>query len=251
MKRDQDCPYCAALSSTLCKNTDCLYAMRYPLELPYQQAKVAYIFCEHFKGKVQAGAGTGKASANFNGPTTHAMFGWSHNAHTQSRIPLNETIKLTRLRLFYEKTDVFIIDEVNAMSAAELGLLDETMCKLFDPEGKLKQADGTQKPFGGKRVVLVGDSAQLKPISGVAIYDTGIGANISESTSKTCNRFYSNIYRSRTARGQAVYRNYMSKNCIWLQRSFRNKGLLEEIFDRVRDGDQTKEDLDKLMYQKI
>jgi predicted ribonuclease YlaK len=37
---------------------------------------VALEICELLKGHVQAGAGTGKASSLFNGPTLHAMFGW-------------------------------------------------------------------------------------------------------------------------------------------------------------------------------
>jgi len=71
----------------------------------------------------------------------------------------NETTKLGRLRLFYENTEVFVIDEVNAMSAAELGLLDETMCKVFDPERQQKDSGGNIRPFGGKTMVFMGDAA--------------------------------------------------------------------------------------------
>jgi len=71
------------------------------------KTEVALHICEHFKGSVQAGAGTGKAASNFNKPTVHAMFGWSPCEDRQIVVRANETTKLGRLRLFYENTDVF------------------------------------------------------------------------------------------------------------------------------------------------
>jgi len=57
-------------------------------------------------------------------------------------------------------------------------------------------------------------------------------------------------YKMRTARSQAVYEEYLSKCCVWLEHSFRNTGLLLEIFDHVRNGQQTLDDLDKLVFGK-
>jgi hypothetical protein len=87
-------------------------------------------------GKVQAGAGTGKAASLFNGPTTHSMFGWSHNEFQEAKASASNNRKMGQLRTFYENTDVFIIDEVNAMSASSLALLDETMTQIFNPNLK-------------------------------------------------------------------------------------------------------------------
>ena len=210
------------------------------------KTEVALHICEQFNGRVQAGAGTGKAASNFNGPTTHAMFGWSHNEYNQAAVRSTERSKLTRLGLFYENTDVFIIDEVNALSAAELGYLDETMCKIFDPDRKIKDKDGKPKPFGGKMMVFIGDAAQLRPVCGAAIYGFSTGGVDSKKSRKS---FYSSQYKLRTARGQTLYNEYLSNNCIWLEQSFRNKGLLQEIMDRVRNGVQTLDDLDKILYQ--
>ena len=81
------------------------------------KTEVALHVCEHFNGRLQAGAGTSKAASKFNGPTVHAMFGWSHNQHSQAVVRSSESTKLARLRVFYEETEVFVIDEVNAMSA--------------------------------------------------------------------------------------------------------------------------------------
>jgi len=208
------------------------------------KTEVALHICELFKGRVQAGAGTGKAASNFNGPTTHAMFGWAHNEYSLAVVRANEATKFDRLRQFYENIDVFVIDEVNAMSAAELGYLDETMHNIFDPDGNLKDSHGTVKPFGGKTMVFFGDSAQLRPVCGAAIYDSGSGCKTGRRT------YQSNQYKMRTARGQVLYNQFLSENCIWLGRGFRNEGLLQEILDRVRNGKQTMDDLHMLLYQR-
>ena len=86
--------------------------------------------------------------------TAHTMFGWSHNQYSQAVVAANQQTKLARLKLVYENVDIFVIDEVNAMSAAELVLLDETMCKIFDPDGNVKDDNGFVRPFGGKTMGL-------------------------------------------------------------------------------------------------
>jgi len=213
------------------------------------KTEIALHICRRFKGRVQAGAGSGKAASNFNGPTVHAMFGWAHNEHEQTRSSAYSHAKLERLRVFYEHTNLFVIDEVNAMSAADLGLLDEVMCKLFDPDALLKGSDGKQKPFGGRKMLFLGDAAQLRPVGGAAISDKGAGESMDQEIGRRKSHVASTTL-ARTARGQAVYSEYLSKNCIWLEQGFRNRGLLQEILDRVRNGEQTREDLEKLMLQK-
>ena len=49
------------------------------------KTELALHICDLLKGSVQAGAGTGKAAANFNGPTVHAMFGWSHDEFNEGK----------------------------------------------------------------------------------------------------------------------------------------------------------------------
>jgi len=51
--------------------------------------------------------------------------------------------------------------------------VNEDMCKVFDPKGKLKNENGEVLPFGGKSGVL-GDAAQLRPVCGTAIYDNSV-----------------------------------------------------------------------------
>jgi hypothetical protein len=178
------------------------------------------------------------------------MFGWSHDEFRQVRFGTSEQAKLDRLRIFYENTKLFVIDEINAVSAAQLGLMDEMMCKIFDPDRQQKLPDGTPKPFGGKTMVFMGDSAQLRPVDGVAIYDSGSTGKSDDSFGRARNRLYCSQVKARAARGQQLYVKFLSSSCIWLKRGFRNRGLLEEIFDRVRNGEQTRDDLEKIMYQR-
>jgi len=48
-----------------------------------------------------------------------------------------------------------------------------------------------------------------------------------------------------------LYRDFLVLNSIILQRGQRNKGLLAEIMDRVRDGLQNEDDLEKLTYMRM
>lgn len=45
---------------------------------------VALHLCERYFGKMQAAAGTGRASSNFNGPTIHGTFLWGANCSSFS-----------------------------------------------------------------------------------------------------------------------------------------------------------------------
>ena len=163
-------------------------------------------------------------------------------------VSANSHAKLERLRIFYENTELFVIDEVNAMSAADLGLLDEMMCKIFDPDCLIKGRNGKQKPFGGRKILFLGDAAQLRPVGGAAIYDKGEGS--AAATPGRRRSQFASTTLARTARGQAVYSEYLICNCIWLLQGFRNRGLLQAILDRVRNGEQTREDLEQLMHQR-
>jgi len=132
------------------------------------------------------------------------------------------------------------------MSASELGLLNEDMCKVFDPKKKLKNENGQVLPFGGKKVVFLGDVDQLKPVCGTAIYDNSVRGSETNSGRRNAN---ASEYKCTTRNGLNLYRDILSKNCIGLHKGFRNKGLLLEIMDRVRNGEQTLADLDKILYQ--
>jgi hypothetical protein len=207
------------------------------------KTEVALHICERLKGRVQAGAVTGKAASNFNGPTVHGMFGWSFEGYRDGQPVTCSSRKLGELRAFYEKTDVFVVDEINAMSAENLTQLDETLTAIFNPNAK------KNLPFGGKKMIFLGDPAQLKPVAGEAIYAAGSGGQTKASKVRGSRGLRQSRYL-RTSRGQELYRKYIEPNCIFLQRGQRSSGLLQEICDRLRNGEQTDDDLNKVTFQR-
>ena len=206
--------------------------------------------CERMKREgrdVQASAPTGKAASNFHGPTVHGMFGWAFDAYSNGRQINISQRKIGELRAFYDSTDLFVIDEVNAMSAESLAQVDECMTSIFNPT--LKKVGGELLPFGGKKMLFLGDPAQLKPVAGEPIYTQGT-CTAQQAARRHGARGVRQTRFHRTSRGQELYRKYLQPNCIFLRQGKRNSGLLQQICDRLRYNEQTSEDLEKLTYQR-
>jgi hypothetical protein len=125
---------------------------------------IALDLCENSAGRVQVAAATGKAAANFNGPTIHgASMREDQGISFRNVCSGMSAEKEQRLQNFYQKTDLFIFDEINTCSADLLCQIDGTMKELFCAVNTTtgKRID---KPFGEKSVVFLGDSMQLRPI---------------------------------------------------------------------------------------
>ena len=168
------------------------------------------------------------------------MFAWSQNEHKSALTVVKpDDRKIKELQTFYEGVEVCVIDEVSALPAASLALMEQTMTAIFNP--KHKKTGGELLPFGGKKRIILGDPAQLRPIGAAAIYDDGL---INSDLTKV------NRQSTRTKTNQYLYKKYLESNCIMLQRGQRNNGLLAEICDRLREGQQTADDCTKLVYQR-
>ena len=123
------------------------------------------------RGRVQAGASTGKAASIFNGPTVHGMFGFSLKDFSDSFVRFDaDSKKVQEMRMNYEHIDLFIIYEVNATSAAMLAMVDEFISLCFNPNKRIK-INGEVPPFGGKQMIFMGDPEQLPPVIGPPIHD--------------------------------------------------------------------------------
>ena len=135
---------------------------------------------KQLKGRVQACASTGIAARNVNVPTLHGMLGLSMTdcSNSEMRIDVSSN-KCRDNAIMYENTEVFIIDEVNMLPAHVLGFVEELMTKSFNP--KLKTLKNHLKPFGGKRVIFVGDLAQLPLVDGKPFY---IASNVTSLTKR-------------------------------------------------------------------
>ena len=109
--------------------------------------QVALKICKLLAGRVQAAAVTGKAASLLGGPTVRGMFRWGRYDKCGNATAMS-CRKVSELQTFYAKVDVFVIDKVNALSAAMLAQLHETMTKIFNPN--LKTLAGNELPFRGK-----------------------------------------------------------------------------------------------------
>ena len=204
---------------------------------------VALKICEKLRGRIQAAAVTGKAASLLNAPTVHGMFRWAASAQSDGSFCMSPQ-KLSQLRAFYANTEVFIVDEVNTMSAAMLAQMHQVMTALFNAK-RAKGPDRELLPFGGKKVIFLGDPAQLKPVMGEAIYAEGSTTSTKRAKVPGC-RGKRQMQYTLTAMGQELYRKYLVTNCVMLNRGQRNSGLLQQICDRLRDGQHTADDLEML-----
>lgn len=92
---------------------------------------------------------TGTAAINVNGQTIHSFFSVNINIHDPKNVKYP-----SRFAKIMEKADLIIIDEISMVRA---DLLDEISYKL-------QMVMGNSAPFGGKKILLVGDLFQVRPI---------------------------------------------------------------------------------------
>ena len=96
-------------------------------------------------------APTGVAALNVHGQTIHSFFGFSPQVTPQQakkEHPNKQSKKLI------QKLDLIIIDEVSMLRADLLDSIDQA----------LRQYGNSKMPFGGKRMVFIGDLYQLPPV---------------------------------------------------------------------------------------
>ncbi len=98
-------------------------------------------------------ASTGIAATHGHGVTVHAWSGIGVR-ETLSRRDLDLIAANRRIAARIEKTSVLIIDEISMLPARSLTLIDE-VCR---------HVRGSEAPFGGMQIVLVGDFFQLPPV---------------------------------------------------------------------------------------
>ncbi len=96
-------------------------------------------------------APTGKAATNINGDTIHSFFGLPATVLIPSGLPA-VTGKLEEL---LNKVDMIVIDEISMVRADTFTAIDR----------RLREATSNlNTPFGGKKIVLLGDHLQLPPV---------------------------------------------------------------------------------------
>ena len=108
-------------------------------------------FVEHSKKKIAVVAPTGVAAINVHGQTIHSFF--QLDPYIQV---LDEDIKLKRYHAeILRAIDTLVIDEVSMVRSDIMEAINY----------KLKKANYSDLPFGGKQVVMFGDPFQLPPVA--------------------------------------------------------------------------------------
>ena len=100
---------------------------------------------------------TGSAAYNINGITVHKAFGLSANQNVDKPLSADN---LNTFRMKYRKLSVVIIDEISLVSNQVFKVINS----------RLQQIKGNSKLFGGVHVIAVGDLFQLKPVMGSWIF---------------------------------------------------------------------------------
>lgn len=110
-----------------------------------------------FSGKVLKAAPTGIAALNIEGKTVHSLFRMAPKLITKDDI---EVLPAHQIKI-YHQANIIIIDEISMVTSNMLDAIN-----IF-----LQKNLRSNKPFGGKTVIMVGDMFQLPPI---------VGSNVSE-----------------------------------------------------------------------
>jgi len=104
--------------------------------------------------KIPVVASTGIAAILIGGRTFHSFFGLGIMQGGMEAV-VKKALKNSRLRKRLKKSETLVIDEVSMLSAETLDCAERIACRVRR----------STEPWGGIRVIVVGDFAQLPPIS--------------------------------------------------------------------------------------
>merc|ERR1712240_138098 len=134
---------------------------------------------ECLPGFLKIAAPTGTAAFLIKGTTLHSLFKLPVNARfTDDILPLHPTT-LQQMQETFKNTEILIIDEMSMVGQYMLYQLSKRLHEL--------KPKNSGKEFGGVSIVLMGDFAQLPPVTDLPLY---------AQKSKTLNQ----------TRGKALYR---------------------------------------------
>lgn len=189
-------------------------------------------------------APTGIAALNIKGNTIHSRFMIApKSVYHYSLLRNNEKIKLLpnvqetifnswiepnniKIKEIYVKNLILFIDEISMIRADLFDLMDY----------KLRNTYISNLPFGGVKIVMFGDFAQLPPIT----------TDETKDRFKELNKYYATNYKNGNLIESETFKLF---NIIKLTKIFRqdeSQNQFKEILNQIRVGKQTKIDLQKL-----
>ena len=163
-------------------------------------------------------APTGIAALNVDGATLHSAFGYSNLVNLDVEDISEETIKLkSEKKTVLRRVSTIIIDEISMVRADTFDKIDRI----------LKVINHSDKPFGGKQMLLFGDLFQLPPVAKSKemeyLYDRFGGIHF----------FHSDAYKAGNFKFVELTKNHRQKD----DRAF------FEVLNRIREGKSTDEDI--------
>jgi len=118
------------------------------------------LMCRYGKDHVHVTASSRTAASAIEGVTVHSCFGLQRG---------NKTVEVLMKEMGRKAKDNWAATEV--VTIEEYSLIDAAFLDLLDNMGRhMKSKD---VPFGGVRVILVGDIAQLPPVNDVDDHPSG------------------------------------------------------------------------------
>lgn len=111
-------------------------------------------FLDAAEDKIPVVASTGAAAILIGGRTFHSFFGLGIMQGGFDAV-VNKALKNKRLRKRLKETETLVIDEVSMISRETLDCAERIACTVRK----------SHRPWGGIRIIAVGDFAQLPPIS--------------------------------------------------------------------------------------
>ncbi|VDI59060.1 Hypothetical predicted protein [Mytilus galloprovincialis] len=165
-------------------------------------------------------APTGKAAYLIGGVTLHAAFGVPANQGFQYRPLKHELLNTFRHQL--EHLHLIIIDEISMCGSKLFCFINQRMQEIM----------GVSKPFGGINIITIGDLFQLRPVMDSWIFKQPSG-NSTEI-------LYKNVWKEK----------FMFYELTDIMRQ-KNDKTFAEILNRIREGNQTVEDVNFLKTRVI
>jgi len=186
---------------------------------------------DHFRHKttkkIAVVAPTGVAAVNVRGETIHSFFGFPPNI-TPDHATLGA--KRTRKSKLYQTLEILIIDEISMVRADLLDCIDAF----------LRAVRHKNLPFGGVKIIMVGDLHQLPPV-------------VTGSEQQAINELYTSPYFFSSKVFRQLFEGLYPQFCfLELETIYRQSDKkFIEILNRIRNKQTTEEDLEKLNKQLI
>ncbi len=179
-------------------------------------------FRNHTKKNIAVVAPTGVAAVNVRGETIHSFFSFPPNITPEHAA---YTAKKTKKTKIYLALEILIIDEISMVRADLLDSIDSF----------LRSVRKTNLPFGGVRLIMVGDLHQLSPV-------------VTNSEQESLAKLYPSPYFfSSRVFGKLLDGLYSQFIFIELQTIYRQTDkVFIDILNRLRNKQTTSEDLRRL-----